>query len=246
MIVNDEVAEKDLMTHHLLTGILSSKVVDKVLEKASSMLSVDASNTLRQLWNENLSRVGNLPLTLDPSSTSRMVFDIEANRRSSHLTEVLPPITYQGLLQRPAVHMKRPVIEISENRLLNRSKQVDTIGPHVERAYIMKQSDMVEINTLSSLWPVHDNNKNKTPLPLGDLEAMRNALLCTEEEAREARLYCRHGTRVLVLDHVTTGATIREPQVRTNIFSSDLVVMLDWHQEIGSACDRSLLGTYYD
>ena len=214
MIVNDEEAEKDLMTHHLLTGILSSKVVDKVLEKASSLLSADASNTLRQLWNENLSRVGNQPLTLEPPAASRTAFDVEANRRSPYLTEVLPPMSYQGLLQRPAIHMKRPVIEISENRLLNRSKQVDAIGPLVERAYIMKQSDMVEINTLSSLWPIRD--KNKTPPPLGELEVMRNALLCTDEEMREARLYCRHGTRVLVLDHLATDATDHEPQVRAS------------------------------
>jgi len=239
MIVNDEEAEKDLMTHHLLTGILSSKVVDKVLEKASSFLSADASNTLRQLWNENLSRVGNQPLTLETPEASKTVFDVEANRRSSYFTDVLPPIEYEGLLQRPATHMKRPVIEINENRLLNRSKQVDTIGPHVERAYIMKQDDMIESNTLSSLWPIRDNNK-KPPPPLGVLEVMRNSLLCTVEEMREARLYCRHGTRVLVLDHVITDCSDHEPQVRINsvlllnLTSQGSNYVQTWHHSICS------------
>jgi len=141
-------SEIDIVTHHLLTGLISTQVIDRTLAKAAAVLSKSSSSSssgnaslspmLRQLWLANLAKVSGVPLPPDAvAAVHHGRFDVEAERRSEWLKDTLSPVVYTGLLQRPAPFMQRPSIDIPTNATLNRRK-IEHDGLMIEEAYVMK------------------------------------------------------------------------------------------------------------
>jgi hypothetical protein len=127
--------EREMMTSHLLTGVVCAKVVGKVVEKAVTLCGNEAARRLRELWTEKLSQIGGLP---QQKAEVQSTFDTAAVRRNPRLTLPLPPVDMKGLLHRPAVFMQRPVIETSGDSTSNKSRKVEQAGVLVERTYVMK------------------------------------------------------------------------------------------------------------
>ena len=142
-------SEIDIVTHHLLTGLISVQVVDRTLEKVVAVLGKNSSSSrsnsgvssmLRQLWLTNLAKTSGVPLPPDAAAAVQYGhFDVEAVRRSDWLKDTLSPVVYTGLLQRPAPFMQRPSIDILTNSTLtlNRRK-IEDDGLLIEEAYVMK------------------------------------------------------------------------------------------------------------
>ena len=126
--------EREMMTSHLLTGVVCAKVVDRVIEKAVALCGDEAARRLRQLWTEKLAQIGGLPYSTEVKPT----FDITAVRRNPRITSPLPPAEMRGLLHRPAVFMKRPIIEASGSSMSNKSRKDSEAGVLVEQTYVMK------------------------------------------------------------------------------------------------------------
>jgi len=154
-------SEIDIVTHHLLTGLISTQVIDRTLAKAAAVLSKSSSSgssgsssssssgstssgnaslspMLRQLWLANLAKVSGVPLPPDAvAAVHHGRFDVEVERRTEWLKDTLSPVVYTGLLQRPAPFMQRPSIDVPTNATLNRRK-IEHDGLMIEEAYVMK------------------------------------------------------------------------------------------------------------
>ena len=100
-------ADKDFMTCHLVTGIVARKVVDNVLDGSQQVIDEQCRNTLKNLWINNLSVIGGLPVEQE-----QVQLDLQSLRESKRLSEPLPPITEKGRMKKPAVYMQRPALSL--------------------------------------------------------------------------------------------------------------------------------------
>lgn len=99
-------ADKDFMTCHLVTGIVARRVVDNVLD-ASHHVNEECRSILKNLWINNLSIIGGLPVEQE-----QVQLDLQSIRGSRRLTEPLPPIAEKGRMKKPAVFMQRPALSV--------------------------------------------------------------------------------------------------------------------------------------
>jgi hypothetical protein len=105
--------DRDLTTSHLLTGIISRKVVDNVVDMSRDILDVESRRILRYLWTENMIKLGGLPVLQQQIDDTR--FDFDSLRQSKLLSEPLPPIVAKGLLKKPDIFMQRPILNAKQS-----------------------------------------------------------------------------------------------------------------------------------
>jgi hypothetical protein len=98
-------SDKDFMTCHLVTGIVARKVVDNVLGKSQQVINEECRNVLKNLWINNLSIIGGLPVEQE-----QIQLDLQSVRESKRLSEPLPPIAEKERMKKPAVYMQRPTL----------------------------------------------------------------------------------------------------------------------------------------